>query len=157
LAKRGFALGPDEGLHVNAFGARVEKISAEETGGWAFAIERSEPGFESALHIHRTEDGAFFILEGALLMRLDDLEVEATPGTFVFMPKDVPHAFKVVSEVPARWINVQGPTGDWSNFTKALDSLMKQGEVDIATRAKLSAAHGLEILHPRGISGNRPP
>jgi len=148
LAKQGFALRPGEGLHLSAFGSRIEKIGAEETGGWAFAIESSQPGFESALHIHHTEDGAFFILEGALLMTLGELEVEATPGTFVFMPMDVPHSFKVVSAEPARWVNVQGPTGDWSKLTKKLDALMREGEVDLATRAALSKEHGLEILRP---------
>lgn len=153
MTKKGFALGPGEGLQLSAFGSRIEKIGAEESGGWAFAIESSQPGFESPLHIHHTEDGAFFILEGVLFMTLGELEVEATPGTFVFMPKDVPHSFKVVSAEPARWVNVQGPTGDWSKMTKKLDALMKEGEVDMATRAALSKEHGLEIIRPAGGSG----
>ena len=146
MTKGGFALGPDEGLHIKAFGSRIEKIGVEESGGWAFAIESNAPGFESPLHMHHTEDGAFFILEGVLSMTLGDLQVEATPGTFVFMPKDVPHSFKVISPEAARWINVQGPTGDWSKLTKRLDSMMKAGEVDMATRAGLSQEHGLEII-----------
>ena len=147
---KAFALGRDEGVFVSSIGERLEKVTPETTGGWGFAIETCPPGFEAPLHIHHTEDGAFYILEGRLLMRVADLEVEASPGTFVFMPRAVPHTFKVVSTEPAIWVNVQGPTGDWGKYARELEQIRKASarEPDAAARATLAKKYGIEVLGP---------
>lgn len=63
----GSALGPTEGLITRTGPVeRVDKITVKQSGGWGFAVEACPPGFQSPLHIHHTENGAFFVLEGAL-------------------------------------------------------------------------------------------
>lgn len=150
----GFVLGPEEGDRTTSFGSRIEKIAPEVSGGWAFAVESCPPGFETALHIHHTEDGAFYILEGTLQMLLGEAEVEASPGTFVFMPRGVPHKFKVVSPGPAKWINVQGPTGDFGKLARELDSRNTNAgaPLDAAARVAISREFGVEILAPPNIN-----
>ena len=102
-----FALGPDEGEQVSYLGGTaVFKIAVELTGGWGVSHETFPAGFASAVHIHRSEDGAFFILAGEMVIECGDQRFRVGQGSFVFMPKDVPHYFRVVSQEPAVWLNI---------------------------------------------------
>jgi mannose-6-phosphate isomerase-like protein (cupin superfamily) len=148
----GFALGPKEGLSTKTGPVeRIDKITVKESGGWGFAVETCPAGFQSPLHVHHTEDGAFFILEGSLHLQVGDLEVDATPGTFVFMPRGVAHAFRVTSAQAASYVNVQGPTGDFQELMAETQALMAQALPPAklaAEQARLAQRHGVEILAP---------
>ena len=56
----------------------------------------------SYLHIHRSDDEAWHVLEGALRFRFLDREAEAPAGTTVFVPAGVAHTYRV-SE-PSRYL-----------------------------------------------------
>ena len=45
------------------------------------------------MHIHRSDDEAWHVLEGSLRFRLADGEVDAPAGTTVFVPAGSPHAY----------------------------------------------------------------
>lgn len=49
----------------------------------------------SYLHIHRSDDEAWHVLEGCLRFRFVDREVEAPAGTTVFVPAGVAHTYRV--------------------------------------------------------------
>ena len=67
---------------------------AEETGGRFALIELlSRKGTEPPRHVHAREDEAFYVLEGAVTYYVGDGVYEAGPGTFVSMPRGVPHSF----------------------------------------------------------------
>jgi mannose-6-phosphate isomerase-like protein (cupin superfamily) len=51
----------------------------------------------------------FYVLDGELKGFCEDDEWVATPGTFVFVPRDKLHGFEVVSKHAARAIVVTGP------------------------------------------------
>src|SRR3954453_9271930 len=74
------------------------KATAETTGG-AYGLVESwiAPHSSPPLHIHRREDEAFWVLEGRVRFRCGDQEVVGGPGTFVFLPRDIPHTFVVES------------------------------------------------------------
>ena len=117
----GFALGPDEGTTIAFLGGLATyKISTEDTGSWGLSVETSPAGFGSVLHIHHTEDSGFFILRGRMRVRCGETDIEAGPEAFVFLPRGVPHAFKVVSNEPATWLNIQGPTGDFRRYVEEI-------------------------------------
>jgi quercetin dioxygenase-like cupin family protein len=63
------------------------------------------------LHIHRSDDEAWHVLEGALRFRFADGEVEAAAGTTVFVPAGVAHTYLVSSE-PCRYLIVLTPNLD---------------------------------------------
>src|SRR5215468_8983884 len=68
------------------------KATASSTGG-AFGLVESliAPGFSPPLHVHHREDESFWVLEGELSMRCGDRTFRACAGSFVFLPRDVPH------------------------------------------------------------------
>jgi quercetin dioxygenase-like cupin family protein len=76
------------------------KARAEDTGGALGLVEATfrHQGFGPPLHVHSREDEAFYVLEGQIRFRQADDEFVAGPGTWVWGPRGVPHAFKVESE-----------------------------------------------------------
>ena len=57
----------------------------------------------SWLHIHRSDDEAWHVLEGSLRFRFADREVDAPAGTTVFVPAGAPHTYWVTVE-PSRYL-----------------------------------------------------
>lgn len=109
-----FVVAPGAG-EVHQFGnGTVEIVGLPETTGiGAFSIETFPPGFASPLHIHGRDGGVFYLLEGAIRLTAGDLDTVATAGSTIFLPAGVAHAFRVESDTPARWFNVQSPHGDF--------------------------------------------
>jgi mannose-6-phosphate isomerase-like protein (cupin superfamily) len=113
-ASRIFALDPGEGEAWWWMGGLATiKATAEQTGGQYTLVEILVPEFpmeESLLHVHHFEDEGFYILEGEMTFYVGDKTIKARPGSFLFGPKDVPHAFSVDSG-PARLLFVLSPAG----------------------------------------------
>lgn len=101
-------------------GSRMEiKTRAEDTGGALGVVEGTfYEGFGPPLHVHSREDEAFYILEGQIRIRQGDDEYVAGPGTWVWGPRGVPHAFKVQSKT-ARALVVVTPGGFERMFSEA--------------------------------------
>ena len=113
-ASRTFALDPGEGEALWWMGGLATiKATAEQTGGRYTLVEILVPEFpmeESLLHVHHFEDEGFYILEGEMTFYVGEQTIRARPGSFLFGPKDVPHAFSVDSG-PARLLFILSPAG----------------------------------------------
>src|SRR5919112_4640221 len=88
------------------------KARAEDTAGALGLVEATfhQAGFGPPLHVHSREDEAFYVLEGAIRFRRADEEFVAGPGSWVWGPRGVPHAFRVESQ-GARALDVVTPGG----------------------------------------------
>ena len=69
-----------------------------------------QPGTEPPLHVHAHEDEAYLVLNGRMTFQVGDERIDAEPGSFVFLPRGVPHGFAVRSEV-ARAVLLLTPGG----------------------------------------------
>ena len=49
-------------------------------------------------HKHTREDEVFTLINGTALLRLDDEEMELSEGGIVFLPKNIPHAYRITSK-----------------------------------------------------------
>jgi hypothetical protein len=67
----------------------------------------SEPSY---LHIHRSDDEAWHVLEGTLRFRFEHGEVDAPAGTTVFVPAGLAHTYRVME--PSRYLIVLSPRLD---------------------------------------------
>ena len=65
-------------------------------------------GFSPPRHIHTREDEVFLVLEGEVCFDLDGHRRLAGPGTSVYMPRGVPHTFRIQSPV-ARMLGIMTP------------------------------------------------
>jgi mannose-6-phosphate isomerase-like protein (cupin superfamily) len=92
--------------------ANVEFLArSADTPRFNFSIITKEPGDGPPLHVHPEEDDAFYILEGEVVVIVEDDEIRVGPGTFVLVPPGVPHTFANRSQEVARIINVHAPAG----------------------------------------------
>ncbi|WP_187369331.1 quercetin 2,3-dioxygenase [Baekduia soli] len=75
-------------------------VPNDATGGRMTVFRATMPeGFSPPRHIHTREDEAFLVLEGDAGFDLDGRTHVAGPGTSGFIPRGVPHTFRVLSPV----------------------------------------------------------
>lgn len=92
------APGEGEALWFNG-GLGLLKATTDLTGGRFAALELLAPkDFASPLHIHHAEDEFFVVLSGEVRLRHGENIVEATAGSLVYGPREVPHAFRIDSD-----------------------------------------------------------
>lgn len=85
--------------------------TGEETGGQFALIEAvGRRGNVPPAHIHHREDEIFYILEGEVVATVGDRTIKGTPGTMIFLPRDVRHSFTIESE-QARMLILLTPAG----------------------------------------------
>jgi quercetin dioxygenase-like cupin family protein len=73
--------------------------TAEDTQGKFALIEAvARRGNVPPPHIHHREEETFYVLEGEVTFSVGGQTIKATPGTMVFLPRDVVHSFVIDSE-----------------------------------------------------------
>jgi mannose-6-phosphate isomerase-like protein (cupin superfamily) len=148
-------LGPGEGPSNWFLANRITvKATADLTGG-AYGLIESwiAPGFSPPLHVHHREDEAFWVLEGEVSMRCGDRTFRAAAGSFVFLPREVPHTFVVEGDAPARMLTLLTPGGGEQFFVAAgrpaeHDGLPPAGPPDIEALKRVGAQYGSDIVGP---------
>ena len=61
-------------------------------------------------HKHTREDEVFMLIKGTALVWYDDQEMELSEGGIVFLPKDIPHAYRITSK-KADLLMINTPAG----------------------------------------------
>lgn len=110
---RAYSLGDREGQPARWWlgGHVAVKARAADTDGRFCQIEFSDPcGNAPPVHVHHWEDETFYVLEGLVTVFLGDSRIDASPGEFVFMPRDVPHSY-LVQSARARALVTYAPAG----------------------------------------------
>lgn len=112
-AAQPYILAREEGQSVWFLGTLVTlKATDAQTGGSFSLIEQVlPPGFAPPLHVHHAEDEAFYVLDGEITFFCGEQTFDARAGSFVFLPKDLPHAFLVRGAQPARLLQLTAPAG----------------------------------------------
>jgi mannose-6-phosphate isomerase-like protein (cupin superfamily) len=130
------------------------KATAKTTRGQYGLVEALvPPGNAPPLHIHHAEDEIFWILEGNLTYRCGDETFPAAPGSYVHLPRGVPHTFVVEGDSNARYLVLYAPGGAEGYFVEAGrpaegDGLPPRGPWDIELMARVSAKFQMEIVGP---------
>jgi quercetin dioxygenase-like cupin family protein len=89
----------------------VVHVTAADSGGRLGVWESEEPrGTALPLHVHANEDEQMVVLEGEVGVRLGDETHRLVAGDTLALPRAVPHAHRVHSEV-ARILTVATPGG----------------------------------------------
>jgi len=87
-------------------------------------------------HVHRQSEESFYVLNGSFTFTLGEDEVEATPGTFIVVPRGTRHVMRAASG-GGRFLTLWTPGGLEDMFIE-LSRLPADSLRDPATRASLS-------------------
>jgi mannose-6-phosphate isomerase-like protein (cupin superfamily) len=85
-------------------------------------------GMSPPLHVHHTEDEAFYVLEGELRIQAGEAEFRLRPGQAALGPVGVPHTYRVESRQGARWLNIT-TRGHFESFARALSRPAERDEL----------------------------
>ena len=128
----------------------VRATSATTNGAFGLVEHWSmPPGFASPYHTHHVEDESFYVLEGELAIVVDGKWLLAGPGSFVYGPREIPHGFTVVGNVPVRMLLMCTP-GGFEQFVldQATEIAQPDAPPDMARLMELAARHQIDILGP---------
>jgi quercetin dioxygenase-like cupin family protein len=132
----------------------IIKASGKQTANAFSLLEMVAPvGRGSPYHIHHADDETFYVLEGQIEFISGERRMIGGPGTSVFLPRNIPHGFRVLGTTPARFLVFNAPAG-FNEFVmeagepaKSL-TLPTPSAPDMGMLMSLTAKHKLEILGP---------
>jgi mannose-6-phosphate isomerase-like protein (cupin superfamily) len=93
------------------------------------------------LHVHHSDDEAWYVLEGALAFRVGDDEVEATAGDCVIAPRGQPHTFWNPSAERCRYLIVMT-----RNINAIIEELHELSEWTPEVLAAVFRRHDSELV-----------
>ena len=127
----------------------TSKADAEETGGAYSLLEVLLTGEGPPQHIHKTEDEAFYVLEGELDVKRGEETLHASAGAFLMIPRGTIHTVWNTGSTPAKTLAIFSPPGFEEYF---LDTGSEDREPDKAAYIEkamaVSEKHNLEIVGP---------
>jgi mannose-6-phosphate isomerase-like protein (cupin superfamily) len=133
---RGYVVGPGEG--VSDQGPEV-KASGRSTGGSLTLIELAiDDG--PPRHTHTREDESFYVLTGTLEVECGNDRFQAGPGSFVFLPRNLPHVFRSMGG-PATALLIVSPGGLDEYFAELSAALA--ANADAAQVRSIQQAYGI--------------
>lgn len=109
---------PDGGEPLWVAGHRITiKATAQDTGG-AFGLVESRAPADAGppLHVHHGVDESVWIVKGQVRWRCGDRDFTVGPGSFVLLPRGVPHTFQVVGDEEAVMLGLLTPGGSERYF-----------------------------------------
>jgi quercetin dioxygenase-like cupin family protein len=133
------------------------KLQNQQTGQRVMAFEEVTPtGTATPLHLHRESDEVMYVLSGQYSFKVGDQTISGGPGTCVFMPRGIPHAWKYVGDGSGRAFIFYTPGEAGKAFEEAVklqgtvtpsisvddNPFLPLGDADILDR------HGWELVGP---------
>ena len=149
-------LAAGEGDKQSFFGGGLHtwKLLADDTDGAFFVFEDTmTQGKTTPLHCHPEASEMTYVLEGEIVVNVDGKESRVGAGGLSFVPRGVPHAFLVVSEV-ARLFTLQTPGAVGQAFYRGASEPAVDDTTDTVDIARIQAS---AQANPRGIQLLGPP
>ncbi|TXK76768.1 quercetin 2,3-dioxygenase [Paenibacillus sp. N3.4] len=148
-------LSREEGSHIWYTGGLLTiKAGSEHTGGqYSLVEELLPPGMSTPYHIHRNEDETFYLIEGEAEFIIEGTVQLAKAGAFLFLPRNIPHGFRVTGKHPARMLNMVNPAGLERFFIElsqpAAELVIPPSAMpDIPKMIEVAKRYNIEILGP---------
>ncbi len=113
------------GARIGARDADLVLVEWRDPGGGF-----DPPRYIAPLHVHHEDDEAWYVLEGALRVRVGDADVLVPAGGAVLVPRGTPHTYWNPGSAPTRYVLV---------MTRRIDAL-------------IAALHAVEAPGPDAIA-----
>lgn len=138
------------GTHLNVLGDGIEAIiHGRNTGGaMALCVASGKPGQGPPPHVHSRENETFHVLEGEIEGFVGDQTFKLSPGMTAFLPRGVPHTYRVAGTKPARFLVVLTPAG-FEEFFEKVGAMTPGEQQNIPAIIALGKQYGLDFLPPK--------
>ena len=135
-----------EGKTLNVLGDQPTiKLCGEDTGGLFTVItQNNPPGVGIPMHVHENEDEIFKVLEGEIEFDTNGSLHVLKAGDMIFLPRKVPHSFKVIGLQNAKAIITAYPSGIENMFTEL--SELPAGPPDFERVFEICGKFGIRFL-----------
>jgi quercetin dioxygenase-like cupin family protein len=147
----GFKVLSREGEHIPAIGLTITmKNNGKNTQDAYSLFEYTVPGGVNGppVHTHTREDESFICLAGKMDVTLGGEEFTIEYGDYLYLPRNVAHAFRNPYDEESRVISVVSPAG-LEAYYQAL-SEMPPGPIDFAKVKAIMDDFGIEMDLPPG-------
>lgn len=135
------------------------RISAQAGEDRLSVVEqRASKGYSPPLHLHRTQDEMFHVLEGEFRVKVGDEEQRLKAGGMLLIPKGSPHNYIIESLDGGRWLTITVGM-DFENFVRAMARPAERLEIpssgedtsleNLLTNTMTADQFGIEIVGPR--------
>ena len=142
-------LGPDGGeeFRIGADRFRTKGDRSQRSAAFSVIVYEGAAGVGGPPpHVHRAFDEAWYVLEGEVTFTAAGETIEARRGSYLFVPRRVPHTFEVKGRRTARWVGIFSP-GRYVGLVEELGALLPPGRApDPAKLAKLFARYDSAIV-----------
>lgn len=135
-------------------GSLLRILADADTTGGSLAVfeQRTRRGFSPPRHVHHGEDTALYVVDGTIAVVVGDERRTVTTGELVWLPRDVPHTFRVDSE-EATLLELITPAGFEQFHVDTSDpapspNLPPETPPDVARLAAAIAPYDAELLGP---------
>ena len=148
MKTRTIVMRPGEGwpIDLGTFAMSL-KASGEDTEGAFSLLEATEPAnFGPPMHIHHDCSEAFFVIDGMYRIFVEDDEFDCPAGSFIFIPRGLPHGFRV-GPLPSRKLNLYTPAAMVGYFEQ-LSAAIAAGRATNERLEKIARANGVEVIGP---------
>lgn len=145
----GYMLPSRQGHRIPAIGLYITKKTDGESTREAYSMfEYTVPAGINGPppHVHTREDESFICLAGRLEVTLGEDTFELVHGDYLYLPRDIVHAFRNPFEDEARVISVVSPAG-LEAYYEALAQL-PPGPKDMNLMKAIMGDFGIELRLP---------
>lgn len=143
--------GPGEGTVFLGSGGTPTTVKArgDDVGGAYTLLEMDvPPGPGARSHIHHEADEAFYVVDGALTIQIEDSVLQAPAGTYVLVPRGARHRFWNSGDRPSKAVFICSPPG-FERFFEDLSDLRRAsptGQVAFETIQQVGRKYGTEFF-----------
>ena len=104
--------------------------TGDDTDGHYFFVEAVVPPRGGPPpHVQTREEEGFYVTDGELVFRAGGKQTLAMPGTFIHVPRGVPHSFRNESDTIAEWVFLFVPAGIEGMFERMAAEPDRLGEI----------------------------
>ena len=121
-------------------------VTGEDTKHTSMFDWTMPPRFSTGLHVHRTQEETFYVLDGECDWQVGDRRIRATPGTFLFIPPGVPHNIANATDKPARVLMTVSPPGHENYFEELAKAVSHESPPDTKIIGELRRRYDTDQL-----------
>ena len=136
----------EEGRKLNILGDhQLIKLTGKDTDGkFTVILQDNPPNTQIPMHVHENEDELYKVVEGEVEFTVDGKTTLLKSGDTIFLPRGIPHTWKVIGINNAKVDLIISPSGIENMFEEL--NLLPAGPPDFAKVGEICGRYGIDFV-----------